>query len=273
MELSNGQSRILARTACYLFDFLVEATSPEADKILDDFLKDFQDCLLSLIHSDSAHECHLSPTRVATSGCQYYFLFIGRLSRSAQGRSALDQRCILAHFTELLNLRSDLYLKLVISCLDYSSVEWGSRSLLAKALKEGSETCRIYATKFLGVLLRAKTHNVAHWGLDLLTGQLFDSQSKIVPILALNILDEAADDKMNLEAMVCALQNKDLSHLGTRGELLKTRLLVSSTYGIKVLNNEEQMNDIFDSWKNHFNEDYVIFAEDLINDGLTRHQR
>ena len=74
--------------------------------------------------------------------------------------------------------------------------------------------CRIYATKFLGVLLRAKAHNVAHWGLDLITAQLFDPESKIVPIVALSVLDEASDDKLNLEAMVCSLQNKDLDHLG-----------------------------------------------------------
>ena len=73
---------------------------------------------------------------------------------------------------------------------------------------------RIYATKFLGVLLRAKAHNVAHWGLDLITAQLFDPESKIVPIVALSVLDEASDDKLNLEAMVCSLQNKDLDHLG-----------------------------------------------------------
>ena len=58
---------------------------------------------------------------------------------------------------------------------------------------------RIYATKFLGVLLRAKAHNVAHWGLDLITAQLFDQESRIVPIVALGILDEASDDKLNLE--------------------------------------------------------------------------
>ena len=234
LELTNPQCRVLARTACYLIDFLIEANSPEAGRVLEDFLKDFQDCLISLIHSDSAHDCLLSPTRVATTGCQYYFLFIGRLSKSKKGRELLDQLSILGHFTELLSLRSDLYFKLVISCLDYSSVDWGSRLLLAKALKEAPETCRIYATKFLGVLLRSKSNNIAHWGLDLITGQIFDEESKIVPIVALNILDEAADDKMNLEAMVCTLQNKDLSHLGIRGKLLKTRLLVSSTYGMKV---------------------------------------
>ena len=49
--------------------------------------------------------------------------------------------------------------------------------------------------------------------------------------------------------------------------MLKTRLLVSSTYGTKVLNNEEQLNGIFKEWKNHLNEEYVMFTEDLINDG------
>ena len=50
--------------------------------------------------------------------------------------------------------------------------------------------------------------------MDLITAQLFDPESKIVPIVALSVLDEASDDKLNLEAMVCSLQNKDLDHLG-----------------------------------------------------------
>ena len=82
---------------------------------------------MSLTNAESAHDCLFSPTRIATTGCQYYFLFIGRMSRSEKGRNVLDQCSILGHFTELLAMRSDLYLKLVISCLDYSSMEWGSR--------------------------------------------------------------------------------------------------------------------------------------------------
>ena len=42
MELTNQRSRFLARTACYLLDFLIASTSPEADKILEDFVKDIQ---------------------------------------------------------------------------------------------------------------------------------------------------------------------------------------------------------------------------------------
>ena len=32
LELSNAQSRVLARTACYLIDFLIEASSLEAER-------------------------------------------------------------------------------------------------------------------------------------------------------------------------------------------------------------------------------------------------
>jgi len=78
---------------------------------------------------------------------------------------------------------------------------------------------------------------------------------------------------MNLEAMVCALQNKNVDHLGIRGEVLKVRLLVSSTYGLKVLNNEEMLEDIIKSWTEHLNQSYVSLVEDLVSDGLTRHQR
>ena len=54
------------------------------------------------------------------------------------------------------------------SCLDYSSPDWGSRNLLSKALKEGSELCKLYSTRFLGILIRSKTPNIAQWGIELL---------------------------------------------------------------------------------------------------------
>ena len=77
---------------------------------------------------------------------------------------------------ELLTLRSDLYLKLVISSLDYSSPDWGSRSLLSKALKEGSEASKLYATRFLGVLIRSRTPNIAQWGIELLVSGSYDAR-------------------------------------------------------------------------------------------------
>lgn len=77
-------------------------------------------------------------------------------------------------------MRSDMYLKLVLTCLDYSTAEWGSRNLLGKALKDGSETSRLYATRFIGVLVRSKTPNVGQWGIELLVSLAKKSCSKFV---------------------------------------------------------------------------------------------
>ena len=57
---------------------------------------------------------------------------------------------------------------------------------MSKALREGSETCRMYATRFLGVLIRSKSPNITQWGIDLLTAQLCDTTSKTVPFIALS---------------------------------------------------------------------------------------
>ena len=61
--------------------------------------------------------------------------------------------------------------------------------------------------------------------------------------MALDILDEACDDKMNLEALVCALSASrkkeqgimaSLEHLGLRGTFLISHFLTSSN-GLKHL--------------------------------------
>lgn len=73
-------------------------------------------------------------------------------------------------------------------------------------------------------------------------GQLFD-KSKVIPWVALEILDEACHDKMNLEALVCALAasrkkeqsiTASLEHLGMGGVFLVSHFLTSSN-GLKHL--------------------------------------
>ena len=281
LKLSNGshnkKSKFLAKTGCYVIDFLVSYQSLELSKILDDFLSDIQNNFKVLISSPSTHDCFLSPTRVATTACQYYFLFIGRLSRSETGRQFLDKHFILQSLLMMLSLRSDLYLKLVISSLDYSTMDWGSRNLLTKALtKEGSESCRLYATRFLGVLIRSRTSNVAQWGINLLVCQLFDP-SKTIAWVALEILEDACDDKMNLEAVVCAIKSRplsDLNHLGLKGVLLYTRFL-SSNNGFEFLKEKDEgafLKEEVKRWNQELNLKYVSLIEELLNDGLSKHQ-
>ena len=95
LRLTNGKfnkkSRFLAKTGCYLLDFLVSAQFMQLAKALDDFLSDIQNHFKALIDAPSVHDCSLSPTHVATTACQYYFLSIGRLSLSELVGNALDQ--------------------------------------------------------------------------------------------------------------------------------------------------------------------------------------
>jgi len=58
------------------------------------------------------------------------------------------------------------------------------------------QACRLYATKHLRVLLRASVEFFSSWGMELLVTQLHD-HSKAVSIEALDILDEACEDKVN----------------------------------------------------------------------------
>lgn len=57
------------------------------------------------------------------------------------------------------------------------------------------QTCRLYATKHLRVLLRAGVEFFSSWGMELLVTQLHD-HNKAVSIEALDILDEACEDKV-----------------------------------------------------------------------------
>lgn len=57
------------------------------------------------------------------------------------------------------------------------------------------QVCRLYATKHLRVLLRAGVEFFSSWGMELLVTQLHD-HSKAVSMEALDILDEACEDKV-----------------------------------------------------------------------------
>lgn len=58
-----------------------------------------------------------------------------------------------------------------------------------------TQTCRLYATKHLRVLLRASVEFFSNWGIELLVTQLHD-RNKTISMEALEILDEACEDKV-----------------------------------------------------------------------------
>lgn len=65
----------------------------------------------------------------------------------------------------------------------------------------------MYATKHLRVLLRANVEFFNNWGIELLVTQLHD-KNKTISSEALDILDEACEDKVKLNCIVI------MKHLG-----------------------------------------------------------
>jgi len=303
MELESGRTRYLARVGQSLLDFLVTSLpvglpslpmnisgslttsqegkfqEPEAGLRLDVLLTDIIKCIQELISSPNPHNCVLSPTRLTNTACQYYFLFLGRLSRSESGRQYLDKHSTLSLLAELLRVRHDVYLKLVISAIDYRHEDWGSRtSLLVKGLTTGSEQGRIYSTRWLGVLARLGVPNIAVYGVELLVRQLMD-ESLVVASTALNILDEVCDDKMFLESLVSNSSvllspagKHALEVLGDRGRLLLTRC-VGSIYGFSLMSSNNWLAAEILAWASDFNIRYVLLVESLVNEVFSLHQR
>jgi len=69
------------------------------------------------------------------------------------------------------------------------------RNILSKVLKSPVEGSRLYATKFLLVLIRAQSPDFETWGMELLVMQLYDASIQI-SLAASDILDEACDHQV-----------------------------------------------------------------------------
>jgi len=286
LELDSSRTRYLARVGQALLDFLLSSipvgsvqADPEASQRIDTLLSDIMTCVEEVIQSSSPHDCVFSPTRLINTACQLYFLFLGRLSRTETGRNCLDRHKTLSLLTELLKVRHDIYLKLVVSCMDYRQDDWGSRThLLTKALTAAPEYGRVYATRWVGVLARVGVPSIAVYGVELLVKQLKD-ESLTVASTALTILDEVCDDKMFLESLVSnsslllsTTGRAALDMLGDRGRLLLTRCVGSAT-GLSLMSSNSWLVGELAYWATTFNTRYVLLLETLISDGFSLHQR
>ena len=177
--------------------------------------------------------------------CHFLFVLNSRLSRTETGRGCLDRHQTLPLLTSLLGVRHDIYLKLVVSCMDYRTDEWGARThLLTKALTAAPEGGRVYATRWLRVLARMGASSIAVYGVELLVRQLRD-HSLPVASTALTILDEVCDDKMFLESLVSnshLLLSREgrecLLALGEHGRLLLVKC-VGSDMGFHQLSTNQ----------------------------------
>lgn len=88
---------------------------------LTDLFSDINSQLLAISTSRSAHECLFSPQHMASTMCQQYFLFIGRMCKSEKGIHILTNTNVFGQLKHLIeNTNHVCYIKLIVSGLDYT---------------------------------------------------------------------------------------------------------------------------------------------------------
>ncbi|XP_066602698.1 uncharacterized protein [Prorops nasuta] len=249
---------------------------PEGTKLLNELVDDIAEQIAAIQTAQSAHDCLFSPRHVFTTCCQKYFLFLGQLSHSAKGTVILKGFNLLEKLQELaLATNHECYVKLIVSSLDYSR-DGPNRKVIGKIIAESScESTRLYATKFLRLILRAKMSDAYKWAMILLLERLSDS-SKMVALTALEVLHEACEELEYLEAFLqqeSQLKERDewSKNLGDKGYLLKIRLYSLREGFVSLSSPSEEL----EKWigPGGFAERYVSLVEGEIHDSLTRRQR
>ncbi|XP_067280565.1 rapamycin-insensitive companion of mTOR isoform X2 [Pseudorasbora parva] len=266
LELDHSKARQLTVVGCQFIEFLLESEE-DGQVYLEDLVKDIVQWLSS--SSGLKPDRSLQSNGLLTTASQHYFLFLGALSAQPQGVKMLEKCSVFQCLLNLCSLKNqDHLLKLIISTLDYSR-DGLARVILSKILTAATDNCRLYATKHLRVLLRANVEFFSNWGIELLVTQLHD-RNKAISVEALDILDEACEDKANLHALI--QMKPALTHLGDKGVLLLLRFL-SIPKGFSYLNERGYVTKQLEKWQKEYNLKYVDLIEEQLNEALTTYRK
>ncbi|XP_072272719.1 rapamycin-insensitive companion of mTOR isoform X2 [Pyxicephalus adspersus] len=266
LDLDYSKAKKLTVVGCQFTEFLLESEE-DGQSYLEDLVKDIVQWLTTT--SGMKQERSLQNNGLLNTLCQYYFLFIGTLSCHPHGVKMLEKCNVFQCLLNLCSLKNqDHLLKLAVSSLDYSR-DGLARVILSKTLTASPDSCRLYATKHLRVLLRASVEFFSNWGIELLVTQLHD-KSKNISTEALDILDEACEDKANLHALI--QMKPALSHLGDKGLLLLLRFL-SIPKGFSYLNERGYVTKQLEKWQKEYNLKYVDLIEEQLNEALTTYRK
>ncbi|KAL7046361.1 hypothetical protein ACKWTF_002551 [Chironomus riparius] len=269
MEL--GMGRIIppnVHAGIMLIDYLLEQIDElEYMRILTDYFSDISSNLQA-IYKKKAHDCLFSPSHMNTTMCQQYFLFIGRMCRSKKGIDILKNTDIIKHLTYLVaNTNHTIYVKLIVSGLDYSTQSL-PRLILEKALLASpNQASRLYATQFLLVLLRARLPAFEEYGIPFVMNQLKDKDRAIM-LAAMEILEEACHE--NIYLLELAHVWPQLDKYNEMGKYIMMRFY-STPRGLN--HPKANVRDEIDLWINVYNKKYVMFIESEIHSSMTLHQR
>ena len=271
IDHNDSNAKEISLVGLYLIDFLMECDESKSAEFIDDLMTDLNLCLsqISIDSSPSTTNCILGSGKMLTTLSSAYFLYLGKLSNTSKGKKLLERSGIYEYLMNLISLTtSDVYIKLIISSLDYNQ-DGFARKLLSQALTCKLESARLYATNFLRVLLRSEMSDFHKWIIELLVQQLNDD-SQSVCLSAIDILDEACDKLENLVELISLRPN--LLHLNDKGILLFSRF-ASCKPGFAYLKDTNLLNFELERWRKTLCLKYANIVEELLNETFTYHQK
>uniref|UniRef100_A0A8C0AWR2 RPTOR independent companion of MTOR complex 2 n=1 Tax=Buteo japonicus TaxID=224669 RepID=A0A8C0AWR2_9AVES len=262
LDLDYAKAKQLTVVGCQFTEFLLESEE-DGQGYLEELVKDIVHWLNS--SSGMKPERSLQNNGLLNTLSQHYFLFFGTLSCHPHGVKMLEKCNVFQCLLNLCSLKNqDHLLKLTVSSLDYSR-DGLARVILSKILTAATDSCRLYATKHLRVLLRANVEFFSNWGIELLVTQLHD-KNKTISSEALDILDEACEDKVSILSFFIKVSKN------TNCLMLLYRFL-SIPKGFSYLNERGYVTKQMEKWQKEYNLKYVELIEEQLNEALTTYRK
>ncbi|KAK0428827.1 hypothetical protein QR680_011032 [Steinernema hermaphroditum] len=255
--------RFIVDCGCRLFRLL----APLCDELhyrelLDRFV---QDCSDQLRKENLATGVFASKTIMMNPGAIYYFALIGAVSSTKTGCEVMTQMMLFQIFLDYMVPATPVeYVKLIVSCLDYTNPVGLPRLILETAMTATCEKARKWVTRFLGASPAFRTEAFSEFISRLLLKQLGDSSIKVVRHVV-RILHSWLPQNPSAYKWL-SLMSTSLSGHGDAGVLVRTHIYSSEEITKQSLNAAE---DFVELWDAGFNERYVEIVEDEMRTALT----
>lgn len=267
----NYENLIYVRTACQVIEVLCDSETGKMhlqDHVLITEIAEELQKEVKKMSMKERKNLFWSHERMLKTMSREYFTMLGILSRSENGLEILEKKSIFASLKTMCeeSNRDDL-INLILTTLDYERVSQ-CHEILNIVLSSKSTVVRYLAIRHLRHLLRSGVSDFHNWGVDLLRGCLNDPDTK-VKNLALQILDEAADDE---KAMLRLINTKTIlsdSGLGAQGRALQIRFL-SLKAGFRFLKEINFIEKEMEKWIETENFNYVEQLEKKLTTVLNR---
>uniref|UniRef100_A0A183EH31 RICTOR_V domain-containing protein n=1 Tax=Gongylonema pulchrum TaxID=637853 RepID=A0A183EH31_9BILA len=158
------------------------------------------------------------------------------------------------------------YIKLIVSCLDYTADDSLARVILHTALTSSIEAGRKWATRFLGILASHEVDHFVDWGMKLMIAQLADPSAKVIRH-TLRLLHRWIPQ---YPGSIHLIKDIQFETFGSAGTLLKAHLFADEVF---VKSNLSESLVALDHWKKEFNLHYVTIIEEDVRVALLNAKR